>query len=137
VAANDAHLGLLARRRARQTEQASAEVLARADTAWQDTIRPHVDQLGVERDRLVRLTGQLESAQHARRAFFDANPETISHIGELNRASPIVGHQTCPAIDAKTWAWKAVHGSPTDANRATLAARIAPSPQQHGPQIKV
>ncbi|HWG75151.1 MAG TPA: AAA family ATPase [Acidimicrobiales bacterium] len=140
VAAGDAHLGLLARRRARLSERASAEVLARAEGAWQATIGPHADQLGVENERLILQTRQLESAQQARQTFLDANPETISRISELNQAigrPDPGGSHTRRAIYTDTASRRAVHGSARDANQVAIAARIIPLPQQRGPRISM
>jgi hypothetical protein len=84
--AQDRYLGLWARRRARQSEQTSAIAVTDANRAWQDTVRPHDKELGMQLDRLGNEARTLEAAQQARSDFLTAYPGVLVRITELDHA---------------------------------------------------
>jgi conjugative relaxase-like TrwC/TraI family protein len=127
------HLGLLARRRARHAEQASAVTVTQASTVWEQTIEPHTVELVQQIQQLERVARQHEAAQQARAAFLDGNPGIVARITELERA---IAHQQRHVHPP------AVHSRPAapspEPHLELLYAQHAPavqSPQIHGPSI--
>jgi hypothetical protein len=91
--ARDRYLGLLARHRARQTEQASNIAVTQASAAWQDTIRPHDHQLANQLEQLGQETTKLEATQQTRHEFLTAHPEVTARITQIDRAIAQQHHQ--------------------------------------------
>lgn len=105
--AQDRYLGLWAQHRARQAEQASATAVTQANRAWQDTVRPHNNELGSQLDRLGSEARTLEAAQQARSDFLTAYPGVRVRIREIDHAIAQQQHQlrtsqTRPAIEWET-----------------------------------
>ena len=89
----DRYLGLWARHRSRQAEQASAAAVTQADCAWQHTLRPHNDELGRRLAGLGRQAGKLKAAQQARDEFLTANPGILDRLHEIDHTISQQQHQ--------------------------------------------
>jgi conjugative relaxase-like TrwC/TraI family protein len=105
--AQDRYLGLWARHRARQTEQAGAIAVTEANRAWHETVRPHDKELGTQLDRLGNETRQLDAAQQARSDFLGAYPGVLVRISELDHAithgqDQLRSGQSRPAVQRET-----------------------------------
>jgi hypothetical protein len=93
VRTQDRYLGLWARHRVSQAEQASAVADTQADRAWQETVRPHDDELGRHVVDLGRECGELEVARQARGDFLTANPGILDRIREIDHTISRQQHQ--------------------------------------------
>jgi hypothetical protein len=103
----DRYLGLWARRRARQTEEASAIGVTEANRAWQETVRPHDKELGKQLDQRGNEARKLEAAQQTRSDFLTAYPGVRVRIREIDDAIAQQQHQlrtaqTDPALQWET-----------------------------------
>jgi hypothetical protein len=78
--------GVLARRRNRQAAEGTAAALGEADTAWQQAIGPHADQLTGQQAQLSGQVAQLEAARAVRAEYLDTHPEIVDRIRDLNQA---------------------------------------------------
>ena len=104
--AQDRYLGLLARHRARQAEQASALAVTRAGTVWRDTVQPHDHQLATQLDRLGQQASRLEAAQRARIEFLTDHPEVTARIAAIDRAITQQQHQMRTAASRPVFEWQ-------------------------------
>jgi hypothetical protein len=82
----DRSVGMWARHRARQGEQVSAVAVTQAETAWQDTIRPHEHELAARLSRLSEEAETLDAAHQARTAFLAENPAVTARITDIETA---------------------------------------------------
>ncbi len=134
-------LGLPGRRRARHAAAASAMILAQAETAWRQTIRPHLGHLDVVAARLGEQVRPLEVAQRTRAVFFQTHPEVTARIIQLEQAitqaqpTPALRPAIEPSLDP---AAPTVHPDDYLAYLHTrqLTETIQP-PQIHGPTISM
>jgi conjugative relaxase-like TrwC/TraI family protein len=78
--------GILARRRSRQSLDAVAAVLDKAENTWRQLTQPRADHLAREQSRLTGKARELEAAQQARAGFIATHPELIDRMNQLNRA---------------------------------------------------
>ena len=117
--AQERYLGLLARHRARQGEQASALAVTRAGTVWRDTVQPHGHQLGNQLDRLGQEASRLEAAQQARTEFLTDHPEVTARITAIDRAITQQQHQTRTA-PRPVFEWQTPPPQPAVRNDAYL-----------------
>ena len=137
--AHDRYLGLLARYRARQAEQASNSAVTDANRAWQDTVRSYDQHLGRVLDRLGGEARTLEAAQQARSDFLAAYPGITVRIREIDRAISQQQHQF------RTWQSRTSVESYTPAPQPSVRhdahldhvhhRHIAQAPQIGGPGI--
>jgi hypothetical protein len=105
--AEDHYLGLWARHRGRQAEQASATAVTQADRAWQEVLRPHDRELGTQLVGLGRDARELQAAQQVRSDFLTANPGIVDRIREIDHTisqhqRQLRATQTRPAVESYT-----------------------------------
>ncbi len=117
VRSHDPYLGLWARHRGRRAEQTSAINLTQAETVWQEAIRPHDEQLRIQKDRLVSDARTLEAAHQTRTEFLAAHPDIVGRITQLDH---VITEQQRLAVQAAR--------PPIESTRADLQPRLGHDP---------
>jgi hypothetical protein len=79
------HLGLWARRRARQAEQTAAVLLEQANVHWNVVAGPQAHQMKAEHNLLARDIERLKQTQQARSVYLAAHPDLPQQIARLDQ----------------------------------------------------